>query len=266
MKIAVLMENTASAPCYACEHGLSLYLEACGKKILFDSGASGAFAENAEKLGIDLAAVDIAILSHGHSDHSGGLLRFLELNRKAKIYMRRDAVGLYYNAKGYIGLDPQLKASDRIVFVDAEEYPLAEGLTLYGSVERTLYHPLEKTPLRRRPAEGSPLEPDLFLHEQYLEIREGGKTYLMSGCSHRGILNITRWFRPDVLIGGFHFKDVEMDEAGRAHLEEAARELLEYPTRYYTGHCTGLEQFTYLKTFLGERLEYIPTGAVLEIR
>ena len=46
MKLTVLMENTACREDLTAEHGLSLYIEACGKKILFDSGASAAFADN----------------------------------------------------------------------------------------------------------------------------------------------------------------------------------------------------------------------------
>ena len=47
MKIYALMENISHDECLACEHGLSLYIEADGKKILFDTGASEKFADNA---------------------------------------------------------------------------------------------------------------------------------------------------------------------------------------------------------------------------
>ena len=87
MKITTLMENTASAECYTAEHGLSIYIETKNHVILFDSGASGAFADNAEKLGVDLGKVEMAVLSHGHYDHGGGLLRFMEKNKTAPIYM-----------------------------------------------------------------------------------------------------------------------------------------------------------------------------------
>ena len=82
MKVTTLMENTACAERYAAEHGLSLFIETKRINILFDSGSSEAFADNAEKLGVDLGTADIAILSHGHYDHSGGLLRFLMKKRR----------------------------------------------------------------------------------------------------------------------------------------------------------------------------------------
>ena len=86
MKITALLENTASDCCMMTEHGLSLYIEAQGKKILFDMGQTDLFYKNALTLGIDLAEVDIAILSHGHYDHGGGLEKFLEINKKAPVY------------------------------------------------------------------------------------------------------------------------------------------------------------------------------------
>ena len=87
MKLTVLMENTTCREDLVCEHGLSLYIEANGQRILFDAGQTGAFADNAEKMGVDLTKIDLCILSHGHYDHGGGLKRFLEINDHAKVYI-----------------------------------------------------------------------------------------------------------------------------------------------------------------------------------
>jgi len=88
---------------------------------------------------------------------------------------------------------------------------------------------------------------------------EEGKRILISGCSHKGILNLAAWLQPDILIGGFHFKTV----TDTAFLQSAARQLLQYPTLYYTGHCTGEEQYTVMKQIMGERLQPLPTGTQL---
>jgi 7,8-dihydropterin-6-yl-methyl-4-(beta-D-ribofuranosyl)aminobenzene 5'-phosphate synthase len=77
MKITTLIENkNTENPELISEHGLSLFIEKNGKKILFDTGSSGIFTENARKLSIDISAVDLTIISHGHYDHGGGLKAF----------------------------------------------------------------------------------------------------------------------------------------------------------------------------------------------
>ena len=88
MRIVTLIENTPGDPRCACEHGLSLYLETHDHRLLMDTGSTGAFADNAEALGIDLTRVDTVVLSHGHYDHAGGLLRFAALNPGAPIYLQ----------------------------------------------------------------------------------------------------------------------------------------------------------------------------------
>ena len=93
MHIVVLMENTPGIPGCAYEHGLSFYAETANHKILLDTGASDSFIRNAELLGIDLTQVDTVILSHGHYDHSGGIIPFTRLNPDAKIYMQESAMG-----------------------------------------------------------------------------------------------------------------------------------------------------------------------------
>ena len=77
MKVTVLIDNNPHPELnLLTEHGLSIYFEADGFKWLLDVGASGQFIINAQKLGVDISAIDFLILSHGHSDHTGGLENF----------------------------------------------------------------------------------------------------------------------------------------------------------------------------------------------
>ena len=110
MKITALLENTTHRTDMKTEHGLSLYIESENLNILFDMGQSANFAENAQKLGIDLSKADIAILSHGHYDHGGGLSEFLKSNDHAPVFIHRDAFLPHYNGtEKYIGLDSSLE-------------------------------------------------------------------------------------------------------------------------------------------------------------
>lgn len=260
MKFWVLVENTACREDLAAEHGLSLYLETGAQRILFDMGASDAFWNNAQKMGVNLEAVDAVILSHAHCDHSGGLARFLEGNHHAKVYVSEYAFGGYYNEENeYIGMDPSFREHPQVHFV-ADRQESAPGLTIISCNNRKLSYPLDCAGLQRM--EEGQLVPEDFRHEQYLLIEENGKELLISGCSHKGILNIMDWFRPDVLIGGFHFmkKDPEGEEVA-----SAAQILMTYETQYYTCHCTGQPQLAKLKQLMGDRLIGISTGFAGEI-
>ena len=96
MRIVTLVENTAARTGLEPARGLSIYVETAGHKILFDMGPGPELLANAERLGVDLAAVDTAVLSHGHSDHGGGLEAFCRVNRHAGIYLREEALRPYY--------------------------------------------------------------------------------------------------------------------------------------------------------------------------
>ena len=85
MKWTVLVDNRTNDPALQTEHGLSIFLETERYRILLDTGASDIFIRNAERLRIDLSTMDYVFISHGHSDHAGGLKHFMTINDKAKI-------------------------------------------------------------------------------------------------------------------------------------------------------------------------------------
>jgi 7,8-dihydropterin-6-yl-methyl-4-(beta-D-ribofuranosyl)aminobenzene 5'-phosphate synthase len=258
MKISVLCENTTKKENIVAEHGLSLFIETESKNILFDMGQSDAFLKNANVMGVDLSTVDIAIISHGHYDHGGGLRMFLEYNKKAKIYINRDAFGDYYNADmKYIGLDKELRDNERIVFTDGY-LKIDETAEIVYQNDRSCLYPIEHNGLKAKTDDK--LFDDNFLHEQYLLLTENGKKILVSGCSHKGVLNIMHRFNPDVFIGGFHF----MKNAPES-LFEKANILFSHKTDYYTCHCTGIPQYEFLKGLAGESLSYLSAGDIVII-
>ena len=257
MKITALTENTSSNENIRCEHGLSLYIQTDKYNILFDMGQTNLFEENAEKLGLDLSKIDIAVLSHGHYDHGGGLARFLQLNSKSKVYLNKHAFEPHYNGNKYIGLDISLKDNDRLVFTDGI-FAIDENLTLYSCNDSPKTYDLGSFGLDM--IQNNERMPDDFRHEHYLLIRENGKKILISGCSHKGIMNIAEWFKPDILVGGFHFSKLPLDST----LKSYAETLNEYPTDFYTCHCTGIQQYEFMKTYM-KRLNYISAGSVVFI-
>ena len=260
MKIRTLMENTACRGDFYAEHGLSLYIEVGGHRILFDAGQSGHFADNGKKLGVNLKSADAAVLSHGHYDHGGGLVRFSEENRTAPIYLSRYAFEPHFNGFGRdIGLNPELLPSNRLVFVEGEQ-EIAPDIVLYSCNKSELFYPIN--PFGQTAGAGRNAED--YRHELYLLAEENGKRVLFSGCSHKGILNLVRRFRPDVVVGGFHLMKTDPKSQG-AVLEKIAAELMAGNTVYYTGHCTGQAQFAFLKERMGNRLHALSAGMTLEI-
>ena len=253
MKITALTENTSARAELGSEHGLSLFIETAETALLFDMGQSDLFARNAEKLHIDLREAEMAVLSHGHYDHGGGLRTFLALNDHAPVYLSRYAFDEAYNAEGkYIGLDPALKNEKRLVFTGEEE-ALSPSAHLYSCNERERSFPLDSAGLTTL-REGRRI-PDDFRHEQYLLLEEHGTRVLISGCSHKGIRDLLHWFRPDVLVGGFHLMKTAPGEA----LEPYAEALGSCGAELFTCHCTGAAQFRYLQERM-ENLYYLSAG------
>ena len=257
MKITSLLENTAARAGIAAEHGLSLYVETATHRILFDMGQTDLFARNAEVLGIDLSRVDLAILSHGHYDHGGGLAAFLEINETAPVYLTEAAFLPHYNGtKKYIGLDTSLRDHPRLRVVGGD-LSLGIGLTLLTPHGRNRNQPLGAFGLTERVGDTFP--PDDFRHEQYLLIEEplseARRRVLISGCSHAGIRDIVEWFSPDVLVGGFHVSKMALG----AELTALGDALAAHSTDYYTCHCTGMEQYAFLRERM-PRLRYLAGG------
>jgi len=274
MTVTVLAENTTSSDCLKSEHGLSLYITTAGHKLLFDTGASGLFAENAEKLGIDLRDVDLAVISHGHYDHGGGLRRFLEINPTAKIYLHNKAFDKHYadrpsGIKADIGLDTSLLPNDRFAFC-GDDTVLDDELMLFSGIRGRRFFPSGNSSLFME-ADGV-LVGDDFSHEQNLIIREGGKTVLIAGCAHNGLVNIIDHFAakegrlPDYVIGGFHLTNPAFSQNEDPNTVDAlGRFLLGMNTRFFTCHCTGLESYRRLKTVMGDHIDYLATGSRLTI-
>mgnify|MGYP001120545166 FL=1 len=273
MVLNILSENTAYSKDFACEHGLSIHLEAEGQKLLFDTGAGPLFLENAKRLDLDIADVDFLFLSHSHYDHGGGIKAFLEVNKKAKAYLSAKAFGDYYALREggdyeYIGLDKNLKANKRIKeSVDGLKF--GEIFEVLSAVEGSDFIAKANAGLFKK--EGATRVSDDFAHEQSLIVRVGGKSLLITGCAHKGIVAILKSYHakysnyPDFVIGGFQLSSRSGGQVKDKLIEEIGLFLKRSGAQFYTGHCTGLEAYGKLKTIMGGKLDYAAAGRVIKI-
>ena len=192
MKITVLVENTSRSSALRNEHGLSVHIESGPRRILMDFGPSDALVPNAAALGIDLAAVDFGVLSHGHSDHSGGIPAFLAANRTAPVYVQKRAMAWYGwvepdGSYVYGGLDEALKTEPRLRRCSGVT-DLGQGAVLFdGITGRELYSEANRC-LLEKTADG--YRQGAFVHEQALILPVGSGYVLLGGCAHNGIVNI----------------------------------------------------------------------------
>lgn len=257
----------------AAEHGLCLHIALNnGTNILFDTGKSELFASNASLLGIDIADVDIAVISHGHYDHGGGLKTFLQQNSKAPVYIHSEAFEPHYSLKDeglkYIGLDTALQDNPRLKFCN-KTTNINPGLVIFSDVVTKHQQPLGNR-LLFGPGQD---KNDIFTDEQNLIITEGSNHILIAGCAHRGILNILEsatkiiGIPPTHVFAGMHLIKSGLDsEEERVSICSLAEQLMEYrATMFYTMHCTGMEQFCTLKEKMNRQIEYLSSGKIIEL-
>ena len=262
MNWTVLSDNRTQNPSLATEHGLSILLETEKYRILLDTGASDVFIRNAERLGIDLSTVDYVFISHGHSDHAGGLRHFMSINHQAKVIVSPDAVsGKFFSKRRYfhsITTEWPERYEDRFLMVD-KSCEVADGLHVIARIPLTHPWPQGNQHLFVENAEGQYVNDD-FRHELAL-YTEG---LLFTGCAHSGLENILAAcpYPVKIVVGGFHLLD---DHESETELIGLARRLTEvYPdTQFYTSHCTGDKAFATLKTIMGNQLHAFSCGTTV---
>ena len=269
MKATVLVDNIPAGSLLG-EWGLSIYIQRDGQNILLDTGASGLFLDNAKALGLDMEAVDFAVLSHAHYDHADGMARFFRANTNAPFYLRAGSRENCYKWENclykYIGLPRGVLAEypERIRWAEGK-YTLCPGVWLIPHTTPGLERIGRKNRLYLR--DGNRWRPDDFAHEQSLVCETKPGLVVFNSCSHGGVENIVREVsaacdgRPvRAVVGGFHLYQYAPEE-----VREIAVRLRELGVReFYTGHCTGEEAFAVLREVLGEQVVQLHAGLVME--
>jgi len=261
MKIKTLIENLTTQQAIVAEHGLSVYIETDDTKILFDTGQTGLFMQNAEIMGIDIKDVDLLVLSHGHYDHTGGLYPFLEENTKAKVYAKRGIFEAKYNInKRFIGTERiESLLNNRLVIVESET-EIAHDVFIMPNIK--IYHPIDThfNSLYLQTENG--LVGDEFNDELFLVLKQNEKIFIITACSHRGITNIcstaVNYFKNPVelILGGFHTRNCSAEQY--QHIKEYLEEL--HPHSIGVCHCTGVEKYAKLRHDLPIDVFYNDTG------
>ena len=253
MKWTVLSDNRSSDGLLETEHGLSILLETEHHRILLDTGASDVFIRNAERLGIDLSMVDYVFISHGHSDHAGGLRHLMMINDKAKVIVSPDAVsGKFYSKRRYfhsITTEWPEGIEERMMLIDHTQ-EVVDGFHVIAHIPQKHPVPQGNQHLFVQTPDGDYVNDD-FRHELALYV-DG---LLFTGCAHSGLENILAAcpYPIKTVVGGFHLLD---DHEGEEELNRLAKRLVEaYPnTHFYTSHCTGDNVFDKLKGIMGNNM------------
>lgn len=275
VKITTLIENNQDDNCLLYnEHGLSLYIEADGKKIIFDTGQTGIFIENAKKLNIDLKGLDYVIISHGHYDHSGGFTSLVkEIDNPYKLVISEKFFDNKFSHKEkeykYTGnsFDNNYLQDNNIQvdYVNEDMHNISENIVVVSNFERkTSFENLND---RFFVKINNNLEKDSFLDEISLAIKLKEGLLVILGCSHVGVVNILETLskRTNMPIYGI---------VGGTHLVEADEFRLNKTIKYFkekdikiiaVSHCTGEKAIERLKNESKDRFLYNNTGNILEI-
>ncbi len=270
LKVKVLADNnTLIDRYYTGEPGLSLLLEADGKKMLFDCGYSGVFIDNAQRMGDDLAEIERVIISHGHNDHTWGLTHLIQHfdTRKITLKPRFTAHPLIFESKRCEGLNIGMMLSQESVAahftVELSSQPLllAENLFWLGEIPR-ITEP--KRAVGKRLVNGAE-EDDYCFDDSALAYKTTNGLVIITGCSHSGICNIVDYARK--LCGC----ETIVDIIGGFHMQKLSREMLSSTVSWFAAnppltmhpcHCTDLAA----KIALASALNVKEAGVGLELK
>lgn len=260
-RITTLVDNLAQGQGILGEHGLAFLIEAPAGNVLFDTGQSSVLLHNAEVLQLDLAAVDAVVLSHGHYDHTGGLLPLLEQRGGLPVHAHPAALQPKYavsktEARSIgIPVEPAVleRAGARFQLHDGprEVFP---GITATGPVPRVTGFETVTSRFRLGPALDAPH--DTMKDDQALIVQTEAGPVLLLGCTHSGLINTLRHVcdligqtRLAAVLGGTHLVDADANR-----IQQTISELERYDIeRLGACHCTGFRGQVALSSALGER-------------
>jgi 7,8-dihydropterin-6-yl-methyl-4-(beta-D-ribofuranosyl)aminobenzene 5'-phosphate synthase len=280
LKQQVVVEDTASRRDHRlfAQHGLCLYLEAdLGSekmRLLMDTGASpDVTLHNLDLLGIDPADLDHIILSHGHYDHSGGLLGVLgrcehriPVLGHPKIFEPKLKTRPFLKYIGPPFSRQEAESKGAVMLLSSAPLPIAEGIVTTGQVERIT--DFENVEGYYTIKDGRYVQDDIPDDQSLIVDIEGKGLAIITGCAHAGVVNtilrakaLTGSDKIYAVLGGFHLLG-----AGGERIDRTAEELRSLdPYIVRPGHCTGGPAVSRLQEVLGDRCQPLCTGDLIEL-
>ena len=261
------MENNVPAKVrrpYLAEHGLSMLVHTGKKLYLFDTGQTGAVIHNLGLLGIHPSQLDGIILSHGHYDHTGGILHVLtHAKKKIPVYANQEIFLPRFSRSqdnvSFIGLPYQQKLLESLgadfKFLQAP-FLLDDNLWISGPVPRATEEKGDgRLIVTRNGKEIADSVPD----DLSLYYTTPNGLVVICGCAHAGILNILKYGfelthqkQLEGIIGGTHLGGVSHEQCLKS-IKEIERL---NPKFVAANHCTGFTVMADLKDSLEDR--FIP--------
>lgn len=257
MKITTLIENTEDEhKLLINEHGLSIFIESSYGNILFDTGQSGDFIKNAEKLNIDLRTIDKLVLSHAHYDHCGGVKKLLETyGIKPELIIGNS---FFENSQKY-HYYPDKQESEKYKYIGPdfdENYIREKGISIHLikdnmiKINKEVYvftnfkriHEFERDNASMvRKIAGDKYITDVFDDEISIGLKTKEGMVVLLGCAHPGFLNIIDSIREVSgekiagVIGGTHLGKIDENRINKSahYLNKLDIKILGL------SHCTG---------------------------
>lgn len=259
MKVTILAEDQSNNSSLKAEHGLAMFIETKDMTAIADSGSSKSTWDNAKTLNVDISTAEFIFLSHGHYDHSGGLVELLNEFPQIPLYLRKEADGDFYNGDRYIGIDKKIIKNFQPNLVERFDITkINKFADIISGFSNNIENPITNT--LTKSIHGEKVLDD-FIHEQALVVKENGKFFLFSGCAHSGILNILDHFKnlygfyPYAVFSGFHtMKKIPYTDDEVCKVRNLANTLKTFSTTFYTGHCTGDTAISIMQPILGKQL------------
>ncbi len=291
LRLYVLSEDCAGYDTlFWAQFGISFLVDvrlgASRRRILFDTACdAGPILHNMEMLGLDPKAVDLVVLSHHHIDHTGGLAGVLQgMEKRAVVIVAHPEVFKislmatpYADTEHFPHLTLGLSGANRKEEVErlGGEWVLARdpmclmaGVTTTGEIAEEQKAPYEKGPYEAlRHVEEGRLQPEYIRDEIGLVVNTRQGVVLITGCSHPGIVSMTKKARDvagadriHAVIGGFHLLDASEDK-----IDATVQGLLDLGvSRVFTGHCTGVSAERKLEQAFPGGFERIYSGKVID--